>query len=231
MNYTNYVDTRDLIEEIIRRFDLDKQLLKRESLKKTIMSICKTIPVVQKGKDTDLFEKSKVYLAGRKNPKHIFTKQEVEQLLSNHNLRKYIINNQAVNSEKLKQKFQQEIEEEEKYIKAAEERNRANWELTELPTAEELGITDYHSPEEERNYLGGDFYTIEDVRREKLYMMVEALFLKYFTPIDEDLLFDDMNLYPYSSSTDSNFTPEEMKAFERYEKKAYYKPLDEETKK
>lgn len=226
MGYNTSYDTRQLVDEIIRRFDLDKQLVKRESLKKTLMSICKTIPAVKRGQDTSLYEKSKVYIDGRSKPKHIFTAREVEQILNNYDLRKYIIKNQAVNSDELQKKFKQELAEEERYIKAAKERNKANKELTLLPTADDVGDSDYHSPEEERNYLGGDFYTLEDVRREKLYMMVEALFLKYFTPIDEDLLFDDMNLYPYSASTGDNFTPEEMKAFERFEKKAYYKPLD-----
>lgn len=44
--------------------------------------------------------------------------------------------------------------------------------MLELPTAEKLGITDYHLPEEERNYLVGDFYTLEDVRKEKLYISI-----------------------------------------------------------
>ena len=36
------------------------------------------------------------------------------------------------------------------------------------------------------------FCSVEDVRKKKHDIMLEALFLRYFKPIDEDLLFDDM---------------------------------------
>ncbi len=45
------------------------------------------------------------------------------------------------------------------------------------------------------------FYSFEDVQKKKMNIMVEALFLRYFKPIDEELLFEDMETKASVSGT------------------------------
>lgn len=224
MEHRKLYNTERLVSEIISKYELENEPIVKANLRRKIERICKGIILSVNGKEISLWDKSRTVPDGHKKAEHFFTANETEYILNHHELKKYVVNNLSLNSDKLREKLNKETEEKEKYIRAAKQRNAYNKKLTEQ--AEESVKYDYDPFSKPHYSVEGDFYTQEQAHQEKLFMMVEALFLKYFTPIDEQQLFEDMNLYPYSASDGTDFTPEEMEAFERYEKKAYYKPLD-----
>lgn len=226
------IDTRELINQIFAKYSIANDTNIRENMKKKINEICKKTPAVKNNVTTNLYNKSKITLPENKRASHFYTKQEQELIMNHPELIKYINKTISEISTEVKEK----LKEEEKYIKAAEKTNRTNEKLLNGPTAEDLFTPEEYAKmlqEEAEIYIKEDefeFYSREDAHQEKLFLMVEALFLKFFTPIDEEQLWKDMNNKMLDGSLDIHFTPEIMKSIKRYNNKDYYKPLDKSNK-
>ncbi len=231
MKYKNMIDTRELINQIFAKYSIANDTNIRENMKKKINEICKKTPAVKNNVTTNLYNKSKITLPENKRASHFYTKQEQELIMNHPELIKYINKTISEISTEVKEK----LKEEEKYIKAAEKTNKNNEKLLNGPTAEDLFTPEEYAKmlqEEAEIYIKDEFefYSREDAHQEKLFLMVEALFLKFFTPIDEEQLWKDMNNKMFDGSLDIHFTPEMMKSIKRYNNKDYYKPLDKSNK-
>lgn len=229
MKYKNMIDTRELINQIFAQYSIENDTNIRENMKKKINEICKKTPAVKNNVTTDLYNKSKIILPKHKRASHFYTKQEQELIMNHPDLIKYIKKTISEISAEVKEK----LEEEEKYIKAAEKTNKYNDKMLNAPTADDIftpeeyaKILEEEAENEHIDDIDLDFYTREEAHQEKLFLMVEALFLKFFTPIDEEQLWKDMNIEMLDGVPDIHFTPEMMKAISRYQNKDYYKPLD-----
>ena len=205
----SYIDTQELADIIFAEFKIDENPNIRRNINKEIIRLCKAIPAVKNGKNTDLWEKSRILPKGHKKAKHLFTVKERRQIVRSAALKEYILKNIAEFSPQVKEKI------------AADEINKRNSLYEELD--EEQVSEDVYIDDEIEEY---GFVSREEAHREKLFMMVEALFLERFTAIDEELLWKDMNRMPLLASTNTDFTPEIMESIRRYENKDYYKPLD-----
>lgn len=230
MGYKDMYNTQKIIAEIFNKYEIVDEPCNRGNMRKKLEAICKEIPAVKNGLRTNLWDKSRFVPEGRKKAEHIFNDTEKNVILNHPKTKEYVLKNLSVNSEELKQRLEEEIAEKKELQRAADEINRHNWELQTLPEEK-----DVFTPEEyeqmiqekaDNEYIDPGFYSMEEAHQEKLYMMIEALFLQHFTPIDEELLWKDMNVMPLLGSTNTDFTAEQMKSIKRYENKAYYKPLD-----
>lgn len=225
-----YYNTEKLTDEIITAYHLDSKMISRKSIQIKVQDICKNIIVCDGQSEKDLWTKSKRLPEGKKKAEHVFNEREKDLIINHIELKKYIIKNLPLNSKELKEQLKIEIKEKAELSKAADELNRQNAEFDNLPNSDgiefEESTTEYVGYSEYEDYLDLSFYSREDAHQEKMFMMIEALFLKHFTPIDEEILWKDMNAVPLLASTNTNFTPEIMAAIKRYKNKDYYKPLD-----
>ena len=224
-------NTQKIIDEILEKFELEDEPCNRGNIRKKLNAICKKIPAVKNGLSTNLWDKTRIKLDGRNKAEHIFNETEKNVVLNHPELKAYIFKNLSVNSEELEQRLEKEVEEEKELKREADRLNRHNEWLNNLPELEDLPadvqIEEYDDFED---LTAEYFYSREEAHQEKMFMMIEALFLKHFTPIDEELLWKDMNVMPLLSSTNTDFTAEQMRAIKRYENKDYYKPLDKNDK-
>ena len=217
----SYIDTQELADIIFAEFKIDENPNIRRNINKEIIRLCKAIPAVKNGKNTDLWENSRILPKGHKKAKHLFTVKERRQIVRSAALKEYILKNIAEFSPQVKEKIAEETSRRKELKKAADEINKRNSLYEELD--EEQVSEDVYIDDEIEEY---GFVSREEAHREKLFMMVEALFLERFTAIDEELLWKDMNRMPLLASTNTDFTPEIMESIRRYENKDYYKPLD-----
>lgn len=213
-------NTQKIIDEIINKFELDEKMCDRETLRKKLTAVCKQISAVKNGVATNLWDKSSIRFDGQNKTQHIFNETEKNVILNHSEIKAYIFKNFSVNSKELEQRLKQEVAEEKELKKEADKLNKQN---TKLDNLSELDIDEY---DELEDLTASYFYSREEAHQEKMFMMIEALFLKHFTPIDEELLWNDMNVVPLLASTNTDFTVEQMRAIKRYENKDYYKPLD-----
>ncbi|MGN1420389.1 MAG: hypothetical protein ACI4XC_02600 [Eubacterium sp.] len=219
----NYIDTQELTDIIFAEFSIEENANIRRNINKEIIKLCKSMPAVKNGKHTDLWDKSRVLPKGQKKAKHLFNKNERNHIVHSVALKEYILKNIAEFSPQVKEKIVEETDRRKELKKAADELNKRNL-MYELIDNNEPEFEDVYIYDDEYEELG--FVSREEAHREKLFLMVEALFLERFTPIDEDLLWKDMNRMPLLASTNTDFTPEIMESIQRYERKDYYKPLD-----
>ncbi len=225
MKYKDMSNTQKLIDEIIKKFELEDEPYNRSNIRKKLSVICKRIPAVKNGLNTNLWDKTRIKFDGRKKAEHFFSEAEKNVVLNHPDLKAYILKNLSVKSNELEQRLAKEVKEEKELKKEADKLNKKNAELDELPETDIVDSDDF-----DEDLTASYFYSREEAHQEKLFMMVEALFLKHFTPIDEELLWKDMNKMPLLASTNTDFTPEIMKAIKRFENKDYYKPLDKSIK-
>lgn len=199
-------NTQAIIDEILEKCGMENNPYVRDSIRQKLTAVCKTIPAVRNGENVSLWEKSRFVPAGNKKAGHFFTEEEKNIILSHPALKAYIG----------KYSSGETAGEQEQLAAEAELLNIFNAQLDNLPEADGTGG--------EENLAASCFYTREEAHFEKLFLMVEALFLQHFTPIDEELLWNDMNKLPLLASTNTDFTPEIIKAIKRFKKKDYYKP-------
>ena len=231
MGYKDMFNTQKIISEIFKKFEIEDEPYYRGKTRKKLVDICNDIPAVKNGLKTNLWDKTRYIPDGRKKAEHIFNETEKNAILNHPKLKEYVLDYLSVNSKELEQRLEQEVAEEKEMQKLANEINEYNWELSTLPEASDIFTDEEYEKilqEEaiENGYNHQSFYSMEESHQETLYMMIEALFLKYFTPIDEELLWKDMNVMPLLASTNTDFTAEQMRAIKRYETKDYYKPLE-----
>lgn len=181
------VPMRKIIDEIIERYDFDEGLVDRTLIVKKIKKLCLKEPITQKGVTSNLWECSNV----GKNKEHLFTSEERKMLVTHYDLCTYLLscsfrNSGEKNKEKTDKKLNAVIELHDKVQKRIENETQALIELNEY--SNEIMT----------------FCSFEEVQKKKHDIMIEALFLRYFKPIDEELLFDDMETKASISGT--NYT-------------------------
>ena len=62
----SYIDTQELADIIFAEFKIDENPNIRRNINKEIIRLCKAIPAVKNGKNTDLWEKSRILPKGHK---------------------------------------------------------------------------------------------------------------------------------------------------------------------
>lgn len=178
------VSTRKIIDEIIEKYALDKRFVNRELISKKIQKICSKEPITQKGVTSNLWECSNV----GKDKEHLFTNEEKEMLVTHYDLCTYLLNcsfrtSGERNKDETDKKLNAVIELHDKIQKRIEDETQALIEMNE------------------RSNETMTFCSFEDVQKKKMNIMVEALFSRYFKPIDEALLLEDMETKASVSGT------------------------------
>ena len=209
VNITIY-ETGEVVDAVIKTYQLKKSIIDRETTIKKIHAICKSISVGTGRNRTTLFEKSKYIPKGKKATRHRFTENEKKQILNSTDMKIYILkilkkNPNATNElAHVKALLKHEVELAEK----AEQLNDLQRDMyAEIAPTQEDNDTVY-------------FYSMEDVKNKKMEIMLEALYLKFFEPIDEELLHMDMETKALVAGTTDN-SAETMASIYRLEKHDY----------
>lgn len=169
------VPMRKVIDEVIDRYHIDKGCVDRTLIIKKIKKICLQEPITQKGVTSNLWECSNV----GKNKEHLFTNAEKEKIVTHYELCRYLLN---CGFRSVKEKYKEETDEKLKAIIEIHEKIKKRIKDETQALTEPYDISNTVET----------FCSSEEVQRKKVDIMIEALFLKYFEPIDEDLLHGDM---------------------------------------
>ena len=222
--------TKQLKNLIITKYGLKDSIDNRDAIYRGLKRICKGIKVkdpMNGYKETSLWEYTQFTIDGKKH--HKFTEWDIERIFGDLKFKKFIITrvkddmeltkvtnkNKYEELSKVLERLKAEYEHEKKLKKEAEELNY-------------LADTDNAQPPEWFKRTDVDFikesgiYNYDDVKLKKMEIMIEALFLKYFTPIDEEQLLFDMNYVAGRDYFAGDITPDDLKIKERYEKNDYY---------
>ena len=179
--YTAY----ELEEELIDRFSLEDTAEFRDRFRKKIKSVCEKIQIKTDDGQINLWEYSEEEIEGKKRHIHMFSEYEKKLVFNSTALRKYLYKYSS--DESWKREYEKEIQS----TKEVEEMRKREREFYE-----EINWDEYAQELNAYQHYG---VSGEDLFKKKIILMIEALFLKYFTPIDEDRLQEDMetsNLYP-----------------------------------
>lgn len=182
----------EIKKELKERYSLDDTYM--ETLGKAIQRYCEKIPVTVGGKSTNLWDKIGKRSPGKKNTSRCFTEEDKIRLLANWEFQQYLCN--ISGNEALKTHLAKRLE----ARKRAEELNRAEAEFWATADVDKL------RQEETDNTVC--LVSEEEFRQKKIEMMLEALFLKYFTPIDERKLMADMVCRSMGGSVDNTWETE-----------------------
>lgn len=203
----------EVVELIAKEYKFELNDGTIEKLKKKIKSICEDIKIETKGNDgqlikTPLWQVSKRGQNSRGD--HFFTYEELQMILASEALYDYIQNN--VRPIEYAERLKKDKELAEQWTTAA--RADSCTKPFEIPS--NLSATVHSSVKE------------EDLEKKKFKIMIEALFLRYFTPVDMDLLRSDMELVDCDSGTDE-YTPKFVAAYNRLKNNCgYYEELKQE---
>ena len=162
---------RDLVDELIKKYNFENEPTFRGTLRKKIRRVCEEIKVDVDGK-TNLWEL--VTFPKGKTTEHIFTYGQKQLLFNQVNFQQFLYENCIDEEKKMK------IDENIKHI-----------EKSKIINQEELAYM-------ESNTYGNTnenlmlFYDDKDVINKKTEIMIEAIFKLLFKPIDEKLLRADM---------------------------------------
>lgn len=166
-----YYSLSDIMDELLSEYASIGQK-DRDNLRKKIEKVCRGIKVG----DTDLWDKSAVLKEGGKKSRHKFSPDEKRRILISDELFKYV----------LKHKSSEEYEE---YVEAEKAAAKAIEGERVFLESEGYGETMESIPD------GGHTRIDPKVLEEKkCYLMLEALYLKFFEPIDTDKLEADIVL-------------------------------------
>ena len=191
--------TKEILDELIEKYSLDEN--SRDALRKKITSICKQIDVGEGKKMTNLWDKAKHLGKGKKKPEHWFTENEKQRIYNSPSFKTYM--SKICTTDEQKKKFENEVENE-RQAEQANQKEREYWETFD--------------PKEFDNDYTHHGVTKEEVKQKKLEIMLEAVFLKFYEPIDEDLLESDMN-----TEYLTDYSADRIASKKRLEKNAYYK--------
>lgn len=184
--------TLQIANDVILRYSEGKLSVptgEADRIRKVLERICKQ--TIATGRTT-LWEKSTVKTG--KAIRHEFSEHEKEMLMQSPELLKYLLSHER-DYPKAKELLEN--------IEEAERQNNIARQYVEEKSSEEGAVQN----EEEFGVSG------RDLRSAKLMMMVEALFLQYFTPIDMTKLEEDLELYKLGAGGTS--TPETVAAEKR----------------
>lgn len=180
----------DIIKRIEDENDLDLSESERGKLRKKIISIFKKTPSTRESENggyRNLFEASIRPTGERKD--HFFSLDEVKSLLDLSELQDYITENFILDLQKSEELARDKA--------SAEKQNR-----DAIRAVDEIRAGEY-----EDELCEAVLVTSEELRQKKLELMIEALYLRYFEPIDEEMLRKDMvikNLVEGTSDHDAD---------------------------
>lgn len=200
------IKTREIVNEIIDRYGYKKIIVKKELLVKEIRKICEKIPASQNGVSTNLWECSN---AG-KNKEHLFTKAEMDYIVTHYELCKYLLDwkhkdNGPIDKAKTEKKLQALVDKHDRVMNRIKSETEAFYDLHEPLTKT---IVSHYINETEQAYKLKEpsndvviFNDLEELKKKKIEIMIEALYSRYFEPIDEKLLHGDMETQTMMSGT------------------------------
>lgn len=193
----------------------------KDSLRKKIQEVCEQIPSKdEKGKISNLWKTSN---DGKKGSNHYFTETEKREIMKCPVLLNFFrdqykkmvkeygeiegSDGDRAGVDESAYNFMCRFREIQLFGEQAEEANQANREyFTSRGYGDDPGMI-FHPSEEE-------------LKQKKLEIMVEALFLRYYTPVDEEKLENDMTLARMGGGDDN--TPETLKAYRSLKNGANY---------
>ena len=227
----------EMLQELIGKYHLENDPYTKDSLRKKVQSVCMQIPIAGRRKATNLWEVSKGFDGGSK-PRHKFTDSEKKLLFENLALREYL-HKIAVTTENdtALEVLCTELE----YELRAKQTNADDFMYATGHSLEVQEYMDSLNPDvgepltfelrrtlaKEREALAErdvqlSQVTSAELQQKKQEIMLEAIFLRYYTAIDEDALMRDMQLGKLD--TEMNHTAETMMATERLKDGSnYYK--------
>lgn len=167
------------------------------NLRKKIEKLCRTIMVDERH---NLWEYSARDSKNEKKPRHFFTASERKGILLSSEIRSYVLKH--ISTEEYK-KFMEAKKKADELNKQAMEYEEYKQSQEEATWPEELTQAEYDYAKRLESYMDSTptpFWSddigkvnADDVKKKKLEMMLEALYLKFFEPIDEDALLRDMS--------------------------------------
>lgn len=195
---------REIVNELLQQYYLGENGIDheyrektRENLRKKIKKICEQ----NKVNGITLWERATVLSAGREKEDHIFTDSEKRWILHSSELQDYMLKRAKPEEYRRYQKAEELNQQDRDYFDALAEEQARTGALND-------GI---YGP------------TAEQIRAKKLEIMIEALFLEIFTPIDEEQLVADLTAVYVADGT-GDHTPMDVAAMERLQdNRNYYK--------
>jgi len=208
-----YIKLSEILDELNKTYHLEDSAINRDKLRKKVESVCKEIYI---GNDQrNLWKKTLVLETEEsKKPTHKFLPSEKQRLLDSVHLLEYL----CQRSEKPE------------LINAKKREILNNAEIAKsLNKREEDFLASVNMEDYQQELADYQNYSVspEELRTKKMEIMLEALFLKFFTPINEELLKQDMEIINMGGGMDN--TAETVGAAKRLkEGKSYYKEKNED---
>lgn len=165
----------EIRNELIKKYDLKDDEFFINTFDKKLMAICQKIYTTKDGKN--LWEKSTIRKKGAKKNSHIFFPNDKEKIVNSPELREYL--SKRTTNETLRQTMRDELE--------AENENEVYRKMIESGEMDEIQESLQKEPIIE-------FVLSEEFDQKLRDIMLEAIFLKFFTPINKTLLKSDMEM-------------------------------------
>lgn len=189
-----------ILDELIEKYYLipqdahrEKKAQIRDTLFRTIKSICTDLAADPGSKSKEsLWKKTEITRGESSKPQHLFSAEDKQRLLESERLKNYLYKRCTQ-----KEQLSRDTEEQRKYEQIAEAQNKAA-----IRAVDEIRAGEYVE-----ELCEGVLVTSEELRKKKLELMIEALYLRYFEPIDEEMLRKDMvikNLVEGTSDHDAD---------------------------
>ena len=163
----------DIMDDLLREYFVVNEG-DTDALRKAVQRVCEKMPA---GK-VNLWEKSTKYKDGAKKPYHEFNEHERDLILTSPQIHSYVYRHKSP-------KEQAEYDEAEKQAKMESESVQQALESGEMIVALKELENENHDPL---------YISDTELQSKKLMLMVEALYLQQFEPIDEEELRGDMRL-------------------------------------
>lgn len=203
-----------ILDELIETYYLipqnahrEKKAQIRDTLFRTIKSICADLAADPGGKGKEsLWKKTEITKGESSKPQHLFSAEDKQRLLESERLKNYLYKRCTQ-----KEQLSRDTEEQRKYEQIAEAQNKAA-----IHAVDEIRAGEYVE-----ELCEGVLVTSEELRQKKLELMIEALYLRYFEPIDEKKLREDMVVKNLVEGTNDHDADSE-RALERLKNHAAY---------
>lgn len=203
---TNKYPLPRIVDELMAKYELtgpndteEQKKLVRENLYRAIKGICEKTPA-EYGSRKTLWEATKTPSSPSKEgkstkPRYKFTEKQKHQLLDSLELKKYL--SARTRSDKCKKELEEDIQIYEQNTEEAKAQVAAAKEALKNFDPDEQRKKDA-----EAAMLEGYQVTSDEAHRAKMEMMLEALYLQFFEPVDMDAWKADMNCVLTTEPTD-----------------------------
>ena len=222
--------TKQLKNLIITEYNLMDNADNRDAIYRGLKRICKGINVkdpMNQYKEMSLWEYTQFTID--KKPHHKFTEWDKERIFGDLKFMKFIItrikddmdSTKIINEEKYNELAETLKNLKKKYDRGVELKRKAD-RLNYIADTDNAPPPEWFKQTDVNLIIESGIYNYDDLKLKKIEIMVEALFLKFFTPIDEKQLLFDMNYVAGHDYFAGDITPEDLEIKERYESHNYY---------